>query len=80
MIPYDITYMWNLKYDTNEVIYETDSQTKTTDLWLPRRWAGGRVDWEFGSSRCKVLYIECINKVLLCCIENNIQYLEIKHN
>ena len=28
-IPYDITYMWNLKYDTNEPIYkaETDSQT-----------------------------------------------------
>ena len=24
-IPYDITYMWNLKYDTNELIYETDS-------------------------------------------------------
>ena len=28
-IPYDITYMWNLKNDTNELIYktETDSQT-----------------------------------------------------
>ena len=28
-IPYDITYMWNLKYDTNKLIYktETDSQT-----------------------------------------------------
>ena len=28
-IPYDIIYMWNLKYDTNEPIYEkeTDSQT-----------------------------------------------------
>ena len=28
-IPYGITYMWNLKYDTNEHIYktETDSQT-----------------------------------------------------
>ena len=28
-IPYDITYMWNLKYNTNEPIYktETDSQT-----------------------------------------------------
>ena len=27
-IPYDITYMWNLKYDPNELIYEreTDSQ------------------------------------------------------
>ena len=26
-IPYDITYMWNLKYDTNELIHErgTDS-------------------------------------------------------
>ena len=23
-IPYDITYMWNLKYDTNELIYETN--------------------------------------------------------
>ena len=22
-IPYDISYMWNLKYDTNEPIYET---------------------------------------------------------
>ena len=28
-ISYDITYMWNLKYGTNELIYktETDSQT-----------------------------------------------------
>ena len=28
-IPHDITYMWNLKYDANELIYEaeTDSQT-----------------------------------------------------
>ena len=28
-ILYDITYMWNLKYDTNELTYktETDSQT-----------------------------------------------------
>ena len=37
-IPYDITYMWNVKYDTNEHIYETetDSQTQRTDLLLPR--------------------------------------------
>ena len=35
--------MWNLKYDTNELIYEaeTDSQTARTDLWLPRV-AGGK--------------------------------------
>ena len=37
-IPHDITHMWNLKYDTNEPIYktETDSRTCRTDLWLPR--------------------------------------------
>ena len=36
-IPYHIAYMWNLKYDTNELIYkaETDSQTQKTELWLP---------------------------------------------
>ena len=30
--------MCNLKYDTNELIYETEtnSQTKRIDLWLPR--------------------------------------------
>ena len=26
-IPYDITYMWSLQHDTNELIYETDSLT-----------------------------------------------------
>ena len=33
-IPYDITNMWTLKYDTNELIYETetDSQTQRLDL------------------------------------------------
>jgi len=37
-IPYDTTYTWNLKYDTNEPIYKTeiDPQTQRTDLWLPR--------------------------------------------
>ena len=28
-IPYDITYMWNLKYDTNEHSYKT---SKLTDM------------------------------------------------
>ena len=30
---HDITYMWNLKYDINEIIYktETDSQTYKTN-------------------------------------------------
>ena len=28
-IPYDITYMWNLKYDTNEFICETETDSQT---------------------------------------------------
>ena len=58
--------MWNLKYDTNELIYKTDSQTERTDLWLSRGSSVGGMEWEFGISRCKVLYKGWINnKVLL---------------
>ena len=28
-IPYDITYMWNLKYGTDELIYETETSSQT---------------------------------------------------
>ena len=28
-ITYDITYIWNLKYDTSEPIYETETDSKT---------------------------------------------------
>ena len=41
--------MWNLKYDANELIYETerDSQIQRTDLWLPREGeVRGEMDWE----------------------------------
>ena len=36
--------MWNLKYDTNGLIYktETDSQTWKTNLWLQKGKRGGR--------------------------------------
>jgi len=37
--------MWNLKHDTNETNYktETDSQIQRIDLWFPRRRReGGR--------------------------------------
>ena len=42
-MPYDITYMWNLKYDTNELIYktETDSQIQKTTYGNQRGSGGG---------------------------------------
>ena len=47
---YDITYMWNLKKDTNELLCrtETDSETLKTNLWLPK-WTGrGGMYWGLG--------------------------------
>ena len=45
-MPYDTTYTWNRKKksDTNELTYKTatDSQTKKTNLWLPKGKGGGR--------------------------------------
>ena len=45
-IPKAITSMQNLKYDTNECIYEieTSSQTQRTDWWLPTG-KGSRESW-----------------------------------
>ena len=87
-ISYGITYMWKLKYDTNELIYktETDSQTQKTNLWLQtygyQRGKGGRgINQEFWISRYKLLYIKQINnKVLLYSTGNYIQYLVITYN
>ena len=58
-IPCNITYMWNLKYDTNELIYKTETDSNIAYLWLPRgRWGKGGMDWEFRISRYKLLYTE----------------------
>ena len=39
------------------------------------------MEWEVGISRCKLLYIECINnKVLLYSTGNHSQYPMINHN
>ena len=76
--------MWSLKYDTNELIYktETDSQTQRTDLWLPKGRKGGRgMDWEFGVSRCKLLHLVWINnEVLLYSTGDYIQSPGINHH
>ena len=48
--------MWNIKYDTNEFIHktETDSHTQKTSLQLPKEKTGrGRINKEFGTSRYK---------------------------
>ena len=41
-ISYDIIYMWNLKYDTNGLIYKTETDSQRRNLWLPEVKGG----WE----------------------------------
>ena len=45
-LPNDITYMRNLKNDTNEPIHKTeiDLQTKKTNLWLPKGKEGEQIN------------------------------------
>ena len=38
------------------------------------------MEWEDGVSRCKLVYIEWINKAVLYSTENYIQYPMINHN
>ena len=58
--------MWNLKYDPNEPIYrtETDSQREQT-CGCQGEGGGGGLDWEFGVSRGELLYREWINSMVL---------------
>lgn len=50
-IPHAITCMWNLKYNTNEEVYKTEtvSETQRRDFWLPRESRVGVVEGRTGS-------------------------------
>ena len=78
---HDIPYIRNLKYDPNELIYETDSWTQSTDLWWLKGGGWERDGLDFGISRCKVPLIEWIkNKILLYSTGSYIQHSMINHN
>ena len=77
-IPYNITYMWNLKYDTNEPVYKTEADSQTENRLVVVKGKRG-MNWEFGVSKCKLLHLEWINnKAILYSIGNYIQSLQIR--
>ena len=39
-IPYDLTQLWNLKYETNESIFETETYSQTQRIDLGRDGLG----------------------------------------
>ena len=59
-------------------------QNRLTDLEnrpvVAKAGNGAGMDWEFGIGRCKLVYIEWINKVLLYSTGNYIQYPGMNHN
>ena len=75
--------MWNLKYDTSELIYEEETDSDIENRLAVARGEGGRrgIGWEFGISRCTVLYTEWVNnKVLPYNTENYGQHPVINQN
>ena len=54
--------MWNLNYDTNEPIYETETDSGIENRLVVAKGegAGEGMEWEVGMSRCKLLYIKWI--------------------
>ena len=78
-MPYDITYM------QNHVTINLSAKQKLThrhrqQICGCQLRGGEELNCKFGISRCKLLYIEQINKVLLYSPENYIQYPIINHN
>ena len=59
--------LWNLKHDTNLLIYEqewfADTQKRLVVAKGMGDWRG--MGWYFGISQCKLLYIERINNKVL---------------
>ena len=66
--PYDITYIWNLKYGTNEPFHRKENHGLGEET-CGCQGAGGEsgMDWELGVNRCRLLPLEWIsNEILLC--------------
>ena len=58
-IPYDITYIWNLIYSTNEPFHRIENHglgEQTCGCQGGGRGSG--MDWESGVNRCKLLHLE----------------------
>ena len=82
-ISYDTTYMCNLEYDTDKLVYRNTNRPLDIEkrlLVAKGQGAEGGMDREFGISRHKLLYIKYTNyKVLLHSTGNHFQYTVINY-
>ena len=53
----DITFMWNLKKnDTKELIYKIETNSQTTNFWLPKGKSRAGINLKFEINRYTLLY------------------------
>ena len=81
-IPYDITYIWNLIYGTNEPFHRKENHRLGEQTCGCQGGEGGSgMDREFGGNRYKLLSLECIsNEILLCSTGNYVWSLMMEHD
>ena len=75
---YNITYMWNLKNDTDELIYKTEtySQTQKINLCLPKRKSVRTDKLGFWINIYTLLYIKQIIKIYYIA-QRTVKYMNI---
>ena len=80
-MPYDITYIWNLIYGTNEHFQRKETHGLGEQTYgCQGGEEGSGMDWESGVNRCKLLHLGWIsNEVLLYSTGNYIQSLVMEH-
>ena len=73
--PYDITYNWNLIYNTNEHFHRKENHG--LGEWTCGCQGGRGMDWESGVDKCKLLHLEWMgNEILLC---STVNYVWLRH-
>ena len=81
-MPYDITYIWNLIYGTDETFHRKENHghgEQTCGCQGGKEGSG--MDWEFGVNRCRLLPLEWIsNEILLSSTGNHVQSLTMEQD
>ena len=76
-----LSHIWNLKYDTNELRYKTETDSRCREQTCGCQGRGGGNGMEIGVSRCKLLHLEWVsNEILLHSTGNYIQSLVMEHD
>ena len=58
-IPYNISYIWNLIYSTNELFHRNENHGHgEQSCGCQGGGRGSGMDWEYGVNRCKLLPLE----------------------